>query len=195
MRKSAFLLVALTALLVATAAEAKNRDGAWELGLKASYIDNDDVTSTTIEELENSGSLGFRVGYHFSAALEAELIGTFQNTETTGSGRDVDVARVALVITGNFLTDRETNTIPYITAGMGVIQEKRAAFTPATGPSVLEAFDSSAILTIGVGARTFFTDNFGVRYDIRYAHHDSFEELQDEFITSVGVTWVLGGQN
>jgi hypothetical protein len=124
---------------------------------------------------------------------------------------DVTVMRAYAVITGNFLTDRETNTIPYITAGLGVIHETREGFpfdytvritpdpnVPTTftdevrSGEVTERFDSSAILTIGVGARTYFSDNFGVRYEIRYMHHDSFDELVDEYITTVGATWLLG---
>jgi opacity protein-like surface antigen len=129
----------------------------------------------------------------------------------TAESEDVTVLRAGLAITGNFLTDRDGSTVPYITAGLGVVQETRDGFpfeyvvrtTPdpnipqdfaeeTRSSEVNERFDSSAILTIGVGARTFFTDNFGVRYEIRYIHHDSFDELVDEYLTSVGVTWLLG---
>lgn len=125
--------------------------------------------------------------------------------------------RAILSITGNFLTDRDTRTIPYITAGFGIIQEKRDGFpftadlvesvdhdmdpnTPRQNTTVthhsdvFESFDASAILTLGVGARTFLSDNWGVRYEARYNHHDSFDAVQDEYVISAGVTWVVGGK-
>ncbi len=199
MRKRAIFPVAAAAvmlMMIGTAAEAKNRDGAIEVGLMANYFDTDQFRSDEIEPLEKSAGVSFRFGYHFSAALEVEFLGTFQPTENVSKTRDVDVIRALILITGNFLTDRDIRTVPYVSAGLGVIQETREAFTPpGGGPEVNEAFDSSAVLTIGVGGRTFLTDNFDVRYEVRYAHHDSFDELQDEFISSVGITWVVGGHN
>ena len=130
--------------------------------------------------------------------------------------RDVTFRRAVLSITGSFLTDRETRTTPYISAGLGFIQETRADFpfdlsyqvsiddgdpnTPrVTGTrsvpgESLESFDSSAVLMLSVGARTFFTDNWGARYEVGYAHHDSFGANQDEYAVKVGITWVVGGQ-
>jgi len=195
-----------------------------------------------LTKIDKSPSYGLRFGYHFTAAVEAELFADYQSSEAATSeglvifsampenlvdpnmmesfqgvapglaeSEDVTVLRAVLAITGNFLTDRDGSTVPYVTAGLGVIQETREGFpfdyvvrttpdpntpqnfTEETGSDeVNERFDSSAVLTIGVGARTFFTDNFGVRYEIRYIHHDSFDELVDEYITSVGVTWLLG---
>ena len=131
--------------------------------------------------------------------------------------KDVTFRRAVLAITGSFLTDRETRTIPYVTAGLGFIQETRADFpfdldyevstdhdgdpntlrlkqTRSVSSESLESFDSSAVLTLAVGARTFFTDNWAARYEVGYAHHDSFGANQDEYMVKVGITWVVGGQ-
>lgn len=131
--------------------------------------------------------------------------------------KEVDFRRAIVTVTGNFLTDREGNTIPYISAGLGIIQETREGYpfdtqylSSADDPNdpntirivtlqegsgkVLESFDSSAVLTLAVGARTFFNDNWGIRYEVAYAHHNSFDVNQDEYAVRVGATWIFGGQ-
>lgn len=241
MRKTSLALVLVVLMIVPTQLVAKNREKAWEFGAMFGWMDTDTPDSDTLTKIDNSSSLGLRFGYNFSPTVEAEIFADYQSSQAptsdnatslfgmpemqidpnmgeaflgvTGGAEDEDITalRAVAVITGNFLTDRETNTIPYITAGLGVIQETREGytyeFTVRTTPDpnvpttftdstrtdkINERFDSSAILTIGVGARTFFSDNFGVRYEIRYIHHDSFDELVDEYITSVGITWVIG---
>ena len=243
MRKTSLALVLVVLMILPTSLSAKNREKAWEFGALFGYMDTDTPDSDVLTKIDNSSSYGLRFGYHFTAAVEAELFVDYQSSEAptdddtvtfyempqddldpdpnagelfigTSPGpdsEDVTVLRAVLAITGNFLTDRDGSTVPYITAGLGVIQETRDGFpfeydvsvadpnlglptrvTETRSGEVGERFDSSAILTIGVGARTFFSDNFGVRYEIRYVHHDSFDELVDEYITSVGVTWLLG---
>ena len=103
--------------------------------------------------------------------------------------------------------------IPFISAGLGVIQEDRdnlpiqvskqdcdmngnncvTAIVPGTYNEA--RFDTGSLLTFGVGARTFFTENWAIRYEVRYFHHDTLETNQDEFSLGVGATWVIGGQN
>ncbi len=236
MRKTSLALVLVVLMIFPTSLAAKNREKAWEFGAVAGWMDTDIPDSDTLTKIDNSATFGLRFGYHFSAAIEGEIFADYQSSEAPTNANvvsfyampemsldpnenivginptepeDVTVLRAVAVITGNFLTDRETSTVPYVTAGLGVIQETRDGFPfdyvvsmpDPNGPGtvsetrsgeVTERFDSSAILTIGVGARTFFTDNFGVRYEIRYVHHDSFDELVDEYITSVGITWLLG---
>ena len=231
MRK-ALSLTLIATLLSLPAAQAKNRDKAWEFGAQVTNIDGDKDG-----EIENGIGTTLMFGYNISAKIEAELSLTANTVDFSavddaltaavdGAGvggrlvgappdRDDSFLRAILMITGNFLTDRETRFIPYISAGLGVIQETRDAFpmtvdvvNPAdpngADPNIpnriqvptnaLESFDSSAILTLTVGSRTFFSDNWGIRYELRYNHHDSFETSQDEYQVSAGVTWVVGGQ-
>jgi hypothetical protein len=49
-------------------------------------------------------------------------------------------------------------------------------------------------LTMSAGARTFLADWFGIRYEVRYFHHDTFNVNQDHFEASVGATFVVGGK-
>lgn len=190
MRKAPLFVILLTAALCAPDASAKNRDKAWEFGAFVTHVDGDRVSAS----VDNSFSGGIRIGYNFSSRVEAELMISANSSEV--AGRDADFVRAIGVITGNFLTDRETRTIPFVTAGLGVINETRDAFTDrSTGKRVLESFDSAAVLTLGVGARTFFNENWAIRYEVRYAHHDTFEVSQDEFFVAIGATWMVGGLN
>ncbi len=58
----------------------------------------------------------------------------------------------------------------------------------------LDEKDSGTLLTVGIGARTFFNDWFAVRYEVRYYHHDTFDQNQDAFEATAGATFVLGGR-
>jgi len=182
-----FALMLLTTVALVSNIEAKNRDKAWEFGAAALHID-------AARETGVSNSIGpeLRFGYNFTSKVGAEL--QYGVTSTEHDDQDDDFTRAVVVIIGNFLTDRETRFVPFVSAGLGVIQETRKAFTDSSGNRVLEAFDSSAILTLAVGSRTFFSDSFGIRYEARYNHHDSFSKGQDEYIIGLGVTWVVGGQ-
>jgi hypothetical protein len=67
-------------------------------------------------------------------------------------------------------------------------------FTDRNGNRQVEAFDSAALLTLAVGSRYFFNENWAVRYEARYFHHDAFDTGQDVYVLDVGVSWVLGGR-
>ena len=54
--------------------------------------------------------------------------------------------------------------------------------------------DTGTALTIAVGGRTFLTNWFGIRYEGRYYHHDTFSNNQDAFQVSVGATFTFGGK-
>jgi opacity protein-like surface antigen len=181
------LLMLLTTVGFVSNAEAKNRDKSWEFGAMYQHIDADRGSG-----VKNSYGEELRFGYNFSSKVEAELL--YGVTSTDHLENDDDFVRILAIITANLFTDRDTKTVPYISAGLGVIQETRSAFTDPNGMRVFESFDSSAILTLGAGARTFFNDNWGVRYEARYNHHDSFTLGQDEYLLAVGVTWVVGGK-
>ncbi|HKY31260.1 MAG TPA: outer membrane beta-barrel protein [Candidatus Polarisedimenticolia bacterium] len=179
MRKAVLYLVLVPMLAYATAAQAKNRDKAWEFGAYAAHVDADRDAG-----VDNAVGPELRFGYNVTAKVGAELL--YGRTSTEVLGIDTEFQRVAVVVTGNFLTDREISTIPYITAGLGIITGE-----VDTEP---EAFDAGTILMLGVGARTFWHDDWGVRYEVRYNHQDWFEENQDEYVLALGITYLLGGE-
>jgi len=234
MRKAPlFLLLIATVTFVSFVSdvEAKNRDKSWEFGIFVTHLDGDRSA-----DIENSMGAQVSFGFNFSAKIELELTlaqNRFEFEEfdraTTNAltdvgalaiseplpARDETLNRAIFNITGNFLTDRETRMVPYVSGGLGVVQETRDGFpllvniiNPAdpngqdpnipdridTQIEVNETFDSSAVLTLAAGARTFLTDNWGIRYELRYFHHDSFGLNQDDYQIAVGATWVVGGQ-
>ena len=203
MRKSPLFLMLTIALMLATPVEAKNRDGAWEISVMDFSMNPDDKF-----DIDNSFGPALSVGYHFSATIEVELFTFFTSTDIEGGigpgpvgnkafgMTEADYLRTTVSITGNFLTDRDGSTIPYVSAGLGIIRETREACDTNADPSCepqLESFDSSAALSLALGARTFFTDWFGIRYELRYYHHDSFDLNQDEFAFGFGATFLMGG--
>jgi hypothetical protein len=187
MRKAPLVLAWISLSLFASAAEAKNRDKSWEFGAFITHLDGDRGAG-----VDNEYGGEIRAGYNFTSKVEAEINIHMASGET--SGRDATYMRSAAVITGNFLTDRETPWIPFISAGLGIVNETLDATRDEMGNEVLESFDAGTILTLGVGTRYFWSDNWGGRFEVRYNHHDAFEENQDEYVLSAGITWVVGGQ-
>jgi len=173
-------------ILSASALEAKNREKAWEFSGLVTHIDGDSGSG-----VDNALGPEARIGYNISDRIEAELVLDFASGET--AGRDASYMRSTVNVTGNFLTDRETPWIPYVTAGLGVITHTIDATTDSSGNDVLESYDAAAILSLGVGTRYFWSDNWGGRMEARYNHHDSFSENQDEYVLALGVTWLVGG--
>ncbi len=190
MRKAPLFLMLIACVVFVTTAEAKTRDKSWEFGALVGNVDG-----SSHSEVDNGIGYTLLFGYNITAKVETEL--SFQRNSADVAGHDTQFTRTVLAITANFLADRETRTLPYVSAGLGTVQEKIYAFTDESSGSperVAESFDSSAMLTIGIGARTFFTQNWGVRYGARYNHHQGFEQGQDEYEVNAGITWVVGGQ-
>ncbi|HXI03490.1 MAG TPA: outer membrane beta-barrel protein [Candidatus Saccharimonadales bacterium] len=79
----------------------------------------------------------------------------------------------------------------------GTKKDPNASFDPGVEVSWQEFLpreDTGTLLTVGAGARTFFTDWIGVRYEVKYYHHDAFDENQDTFEGTFGATFFLGGR-
>ena len=186
MRKAPLVLVVIPFILSASALEAKNREKAWEFSALAAHIDGDRGSG-----VDNTIAPELRIGYNISDRIETELVIQPASGET--AGRDASYLRTTVNVTGNFLTDRETPWIPYISAGLGIITQTIDATTDSLGNEVLESYDAGGLLTLGVGTRYFWSDNWGARVEARYNHHDAFSENQDEYVLALGVTWLVGG--
>ncbi len=187
MRKLPAVLLALALILGAAPSEAKIRDKSWEL---FAFVGNLDHRSG--DEITNGVDYGLSVGYFGTAKVGVET--RFSTDEAEFEGNPTTFERAMIELSGNFLSDRDTSTFPYIVAGLGVVSETRDAFEDPNGVEVLESYDAAAVLTMGLGARTFFHDDWAIRYEARYFHHDLFEASQDEYEISAGVSWILGGK-
>src|SRR5262249_52630671 len=152
---------------------------------------------------------GFRAGYAFTKKLMAELaVDSFSSDRTltvflgdpsfpasqvpVDSKVNTSFVSYTIGLCANFLTERDVKTKPYFNVNLGFITEDRNGatyshqFNPNDPNSVVSGVfpaekDTSTLLSVGAGARTFFTDMIGIRYEAKYLHHDSFGVNQDGF--------------
>ncbi|MBI3448552.1 MAG: porin family protein [Acidobacteria bacterium] len=215
---SSVMRVAFVAGLAAvTATPAGIRDKAYEVGVYGGVENGDHRTS-----VKSGGSFGIRAGYLFTKKIMAELTvdgfpASRDITERVGDP-SLPVLQVPvqtkpsatfvsymLGLTANFLTERDTKTNPYFNVSLGFVNESRGSsdFSVRTNPNdpnsvvagtILARKDTGTGLSVSAGARTFLRNNFGIRYEIRYIHHDTFTINQDGFQFSAGATFVLGGK-
>jgi len=204
-------------LCAATATPAGIRDKSYEVGVYGGIEKGDPRT-----DVSTGGAFGFRAGYAFTKKIMAELaVDAFSSDRTltvflgdpafppkqipVQANPTADFISYTLGLGANFLVDRDIKTKPYFNVNIGLITEDRGMsdfsfqFVPGdpntiVGGVILASKDTSTILTVGAGARTFFTDTIGIRYEVKYIHHDSFGDNQDGLQASVGATFVIGGK-
>ncbi|HZE89924.1 MAG TPA: outer membrane beta-barrel protein [Verrucomicrobiae bacterium] len=214
---SAIRVAIVAGLAAVTAAPAGIRDKAYEVGVYAGIENGDQRTS-----VPSGGSFGIRAGYAFTKKIMAELTvdgfpASRQITERVGdpslpiqqvpieTNPSATFVSYMLGLTANFLTERDVKTNPYFNVSLGFVNESRGSsdFTVRTNPNdpnsvisgtVLARKDTGTGLSVSAGARTFLRNNFGIRYEVRYIHHDTFAINQDGFQFSAGATFVLGGK-
>ncbi len=199
---SLFLL--LTAAAGIGSAEAGLRENSWELGASFTHVDGDRDAG-----VDNGTGGTLRCGYSMSEKIEAEVLLLLSSADVNLLGvRDIpaEFDHGIVQIVGNFLNDRGYKHVPYISAGIGIINVTVDPFTAIVGNEQTpdpndtvsekqpEAFDSAALLSLAVGSRYFFNEDWAIRYELRYFHHDAFDEGQDVFVLDVGASWVIGGQ-
>src|SRR5262245_8448849 len=109
MRKAPLVLMLVCLALAAPAVEAKNRDKAWEFGASLAHIDG-----SSKQSVENTLGTEVRFGYNFTPKVTAEVWVDLASGEIASN--DTSFVRTALVVTANFLTDRETRWVPFISA-------------------------------------------------------------------------------
>ncbi len=246
MVRRALVRLALAALCAATATPAGIIKKAYEVGLYGGIESGDNN-----ENISSDSAFGLRVGYALTPKLMAELNVDAFDTRREVTGLAGDASQPAnqvpfsqpagasflgysIALTANFLTEKDANTKPYLSVGLGFITEERdgAVFCvdTDTGPkdlngnqitscadvtpdgrvldpnrprlnpgeifwvTTLDEKDTGSLLTFAVGARTFFSDRFGIRYEGRYYHHEAFNANQDAFELTAGATFVLGGK-
>lgn len=237
-RRSVLRIAVAVILCAATSAPAGIRDRAFELGAYGGITSGDNNAN-----ISSDFSYGVRGAYAFSRKLMVEanldVFDTDVELEGRAGDRNLPASQVpythetptsffsySVGLTANFLTDKETRTIPYLSVGIGAVQEERTGATfcvdlaktdntecsdvrpngslvdPGSGAdpnavawiSSIDEKDTGTLLTFAVGARTFLTSWFGIRYEGRWYHHDTFDMNQDAFQATVGATFVLGGK-
>jgi len=189
-------------LTAATAASAGVREKGYEIGVYGGFENGDPHTN-----VPTGGSYGFRAAYAFTKKLMAELtVDAFPSSRDliirvgdpsipikqvpAGISPNADFLSYTLGLTANFLTERDVKTTPYFNVSLGFMTESRSAgsFSVRSNPNdpnsvvngqFLAQKDTGTALSVAVGARTLLTPTMGLRYDLRYIHHDTFGKNQD----------------
>jgi outer membrane protein with beta-barrel domain len=205
------------ALTAATTTWAGIHEKGYELGVYGGIENGDHRT-----QVPARGAYGFRAAYAFTKKIMAEMVvdsfPTTRDVTIRVGNPSLPASQVATTITpdarfmsysvglmANFMTERDVKTTPYFNVNLGFITEDRGGgrFSVRTVPSnpgsvvsgeILAQKDTGTLLTVGAGARSFLTDTIGLRYEIKYIHHDSFGINQDGLQGTVGATFVLGGK-
>jgi opacity protein-like surface antigen len=173
--KTRVLTLALAALLCAAAASAQVRDRTFEISPYGGWHFGGEFERGTTDlfdfdvETDDDFSYGVRLGYNLNSTFQLELQlshiatefveegdgGLFEPDEELELG-DLDIDYLLGSMVFNFGRRR---AVPYISLGAGVAR---------LDPDLLGADEETRFTaTIGGGVKTFFTPNFGLRFDGR----------------------------
>jgi opacity protein-like surface antigen len=171
------LIVSAAAILAASSLFAQVRQNTVELSPFAGYLfggrfaRGSNALFNTRVDVDDHATYGVRLGFNVTSNFELELQGS--RTETSfvtpeggqifGPGRqrlgDLDIDYLLGYMTFNFGHRR---AIPYVTLGAGI-----ARLDPKV-PAISSDRENRFTGSIGAGVKTFFTPNFGLRFDGRY---------------------------
>jgi opacity protein-like surface antigen len=171
------LLVSLASLLPASALFAQIRQNTVEISPYAGYLFGGRFARGTNAlfnsrvDVDDHATYGLRIGFNVTSNFQIELQGS--RTETAfvtpeggqifGPGHqrlgDLDIDYLLGYMTFNFGHRR---AVPYVTLGAGI-----ARLDPDV-PGIRAERETRFTGSIGAGVKTFFTPNFGLRFDGRY---------------------------
>jgi OOP family OmpA-OmpF porin len=186
------LVAALAAVFgLSGTTEAGQREGAFSISPSVGYhvFDSD-------QKLDDTAAYGFSLGYNITKHWAVELDGRFSPTETDldsdeGANVDADVWNYSLNALYHFNPDGPF--VPYLTAGFGNSVYLADGYKD----------DEDFMLTGGVGAKYFFSEDAALRLDARYIagfHSDDRwglagrgDNSEGNFIVSAGLYFQFGG--
>ena len=171
------LLVSVAAVLAASSLFAQVRQNTVEISPYAGYLfggkfaRGSNALFTSRVDVDDHATYGARLGFNITSGFELEIQAS--RTETAfvtpnggqifGPGRqrlgDLDIDYLLGYMTFNFGHRR---AVPYVTLGAGV-----ARLDPNV-PGIASDRETRFTGSIGAGVKTFFTPNFGLRFDGRY---------------------------
>ncbi len=191
MRSYLIALAAFGGLVCAAPAHAQIRPNSVELGAYGGYWEGDAT-------FENAPTFGARVGYNLHRIFGVELNYGLVLTEIYERSDDIVLSESGEVISGdgplNTWEDQLVHQlglngilhlsydrlVPYFTAGVGAVVVDEFHFAP----------------NVGVGAKYYFDDTWGVRADLRgwmSGSAPSTDTLFAHFEATIGFTAQLGG--
>ncbi len=183
------LFACLAVGLLATPAQAQNREKAWELNPYAGYLTFNKVDGQKV--LKNTWDVGFRFGYNWTKHHEVEF-GFYGATTSNGEGLDLnaDILGGQVNYDYNFFMQHRGKVIGFATAGVGVLNISSFGFV--SNPDLVgDKLELS--YNFGAGIRFFGGPRAGFRMDLRRESFSDQGVTLNFYEATVGMTIVLGG--
>ena len=201
------LLVSVASILLASSVFAQVRQNTVEISPFAGYLfggrfaRGSTALFTGRVDVDDHATYGVRLGFNVTSNFQLELQGSRTETffvtpeggEIFGPGRqrlgELDIDYLLGYMTFNFGHRR---AVPYVTLGAGI-----ARLDPNVRGIASER-ENRFTGSIGAGVKTFFTPNFGLRFDGRYyatslSHNDRDHDC-DFFDSCDDRDWLSNGE-
>jgi hypothetical protein len=177
------VMAVIGAALSVDTAHARNEDGSWEMGayIMNSGFDND-------SNFDDAFGGGIRGAYHFKAAHALEVDYDVSEAEDSfNSARNIDITKLGIGYMHNFFVRGHEKAVPHVTLGLG-----RMDLDDGTSS------DTPTFIRIGGGAKYWFSDHSGFRFDLRIYRWrgDGTVAVSSGFFSldiTAGVSFLFGG--
>jgi OOP family OmpA-OmpF porin len=165
-------------LLFVFTAYAENKPGAVTLGPHiGGYIFDDD------QHINSDPVYGVSLGYNINRRWGIEGVFDFVDTDTKNISRgSTDVDASIFRLDGLYHFNAESDVVPYLGAGLGVID-----IDNNPGGS-----ETNGLFNYGGGIKVFITERILARGDIR--HIIDFDSANNNLIYTVGLAYLFGGK-
>lgn len=179
MKKTITLLLIGSIVAMATVASAGNKANTFSVSPVVGGI-----TYEGNQHLETGPVFGGRAGYNFTKALGIEALFDYSRTESTLTGKTLDLYRYGGELLYHFWPDNKF--VPYLAAGYGGMNFKGA--NPYPGNS-----KTKGVADYGLGFKYFVTDDIAWRNDIRGLLYYYGKQDQHAVEYTTGVYISFGG--
>ncbi len=132
------------------------------------------------QDVDNALVYGLGLGYHFDMHWAGEAVFHYVNTELDTSNRNVDVYFYHMDLLYHFMPSEKL--VPFVAAGLGGI-----VFDPDKVKT-----NRNFAANYGIGLKYFVAENIALRGDVR--HIISFNDTENNFLYTVGITFLFGGE-
>ncbi|MFA7403351.1 MAG: OmpA family protein [Pelobacteraceae bacterium] len=178
MKKTITLLLIGSIVAMATVASAGNKANTFSVSPVVGGI-----TYEGNQHLETAPVFGGRVGYNFTKALGIEALFDYSRTESTLTGKTLDLYRYGGDLLYHFWPDNKF--VPYLAAGYGGMNLKG---DPYPGNS-----KTKGVVDYGVGFKYFVTEDIAWRNDVRGLLYYYPKDDQHALEYTTGVYISFGG--
>jgi OOP family OmpA-OmpF porin len=178
MKKTVLFIALLTALTLATVAQAQVKAGSLSFTpFIGGYVFEGN------EELKDSLTYGLRGGYNFTKNFGLEGVFSHLRTEYKDLSPEPDVDAYSLGVEALYHFLPDSRLVPFVAAGGG--WQRTSADAPLSDRNKL-------FLDYGAGLKYFLTENVALRADVR--HVLPFNDRYNNLLYTLGVNFAFGGE-